>query len=81
MQNFTLSGVHQPDFMGLTYKKPQTYYYMMYIVANPESHEGFNVLLSDALFSESTDAKTKSRADQVNTILARVQTMTKWLQS
>jgi hypothetical protein len=24
MQNFTLSGVHQPDFMGFMDKKPQT---------------------------------------------------------
>jgi hypothetical protein len=78
MQNFTLSGVHQPDFMGFVDKKPQTYYYGIYIVANPESHKAFNVLLSDALFSESTDNKggeNKSTAKPVKIILARVQTM------
>jgi hypothetical protein len=58
----------------------------MYVVANLESHRAFNVLLSDALFSESTDNKVgenknKSRAKPVETILARVQTMKRRLQS
>jgi hypothetical protein len=53
LQKFTLLGTHQPDFMAFVERKPDIYYYRMYVVANPECHKAFNVLLDDALFSES----------------------------
>ena len=56
MKNYTVSGTHQPDFYGFVDNKPQTYYYRLYILANPECHKAFNVLLDDSIFSESTDS-------------------------
>jgi hypothetical protein len=55
LQNYTLSGTHQPDCMAFVERKPQTYYNKMYVVANTKCHKAFNVLLDDALFSESRD--------------------------
>jgi hypothetical protein len=79
MQKFTFSGVHQPDFMGFVNKKLHTYYYRMYILANPECHKVFNVLLSDALCRESTNNKggknkNKSREHPQTTKVAKTKT-------
>jgi hypothetical protein len=56
MKNYTVSGTHQPDFYGFVDNKPQTYYYRLYILANPECHKAFSLLLDDSIFSESTDS-------------------------
>jgi hypothetical protein len=55
MLQYSKSGNHEPDFMCYVDGKPQTYYYRLYAMENPECHKAFNVLLDDTLFSESTD--------------------------
>jgi hypothetical protein len=65
MKNYTISGVHRPDFMYFVEKKPQIYYYRLYVLEHPECHKAFNVLLDDTLFSESTDIKCSKRKTKV----------------
>jgi hypothetical protein len=84
IQDFTMAGTHQPDFMASVDRKPQTYYYRMYVVANPECHKAFNVLLDDALFSESKDDKCgdkKKKRKKIKTTTQEVQVWTRRLQS
>jgi hypothetical protein len=55
----------------------------MYVVANPKCHKALNVLLDDALFSESTDNegsdKKKKRGKQLKTTAQEVQVWTRRL--
>jgi hypothetical protein len=69
LAKFTLSGTHQPDFMQFVDKKPQIYYYRLYMDAKPGCHKAFNVILDDSLFSESVDGGTRNEKDRKNKVV------------
>jgi hypothetical protein len=61
MKNHAASGVHQPDFVCFVDKKPHIHCHRLHVLEHPECDKAFNVLLDDALFSESTDNKPQKK--------------------
>jgi hypothetical protein len=63
---YTKSGEHEPNFFHFCRKKPQTYYYRLYVVDQPNSHKAFSAVLDDTIFSESTSASKLTGKQSVN---------------
>jgi hypothetical protein len=56
---FTKSGTPLPAlFFGYCKNKAATFYYRLYIMSKPDSHKLFGVILSQEIFSASSNANT-----------------------
>ena len=62
---YTTSGEHDPTFFAYTRGKPQLYYYRLHLMAKPNSHLAFGVVLDSALFFESSESTTRKPGDRI----------------